>query len=209
MKIIMLGAPGSGKGTQSLLISDKFGLPHISTGDIFRDNIRRETEIGLKIKSIIDGGNLCPDDLTIEIVKQRLSESDCKNGYLLDGFPRSMAQAMALDTFASPDVVIELYIPLEKIEKRITGRRLCEKCESSFNTSVIGDRLDCPKCGGKLYIRADDNVKSVHERLAVYKTQTAPLIEYYKRQGKLVAVNADLPVEEVFANVLKVLNDKN
>ena len=205
MKIILLGAPGSGKGTQAALLSEQLKLAHISTGDIFRDNIRRKTEIGLKIKAIIDGGDLCPDELTIEIVRQRLAEADCKNGYLLDGFPRNIAQAKALDESDAPDKVIELYVPLQKIEKRITGRRLCSKCESSFNTSVIGDRKDCPKCGGELYIRGDDNVKSVRERLAVYESQTAPLIEYYKRQGKLFTVPADLPIEEVFANVLKVI----
>lgn len=205
MKIILLGAPGSGKGTQAALLSQQLKLAHISTGDIFRDNIRRKTEIGLKIKKIIDGGDLCPDELTIEIVKQRLSAPDCKNGYLLDGFPRNIAQAEALDTSDAPDKVIELYVPLQKIEKRIIGRRLCAKCESSFNTSVIGDVKICPKCGGELYIRGDDNVESVHERLTVYESQTAPLIEYYKKQGKLFTVDADLPIEEVFENVLKVI----
>ena len=205
MKIIMLGAPGSGKGTQAKLISEELKIPHISTGDIFRDNIRRKTEIGLKIKAIIDSGNLCPDELTIEIVKQRLNASDCENGYLLDGFPRTIAQATALDKISAPDKVIDLDIPLDKIEKRITGRRLCAKCESSFNTSVIGDVKACPKCGGDLYIREDDNAQSVRERLAVYKTQTAPLIDYYKVQGKLLTVNADLPIKDVFANILKVI----
>ena len=193
MKIILLGAPGSGKGTQAALLSKQLKLAHISTGEIFRDNIRRKTEIGLKIKEIIDGGDLCPDELTIEIVRQRLLESDCENGNLLDGIPRNIAQ------------VIELYVPLQKIEKRITGRRLCSKCESSFNTSVIGDVKVCPKCGGELYIRGDDNAESVHERLAVYESQTAPLIDYYKKQGKLFTVDADLPIEEVFENVLQVI----
>lgn len=205
MKIIMLGAPGSGKGTQAKLISEELKIPHISTGDIFRDNIRRKTEIGLKIKAIIDSGNLCPDELTIEIVKQRLNASDCEDGYLLDGFPRTIAQATVLDKISAPDKVIDLDIPLDKIEKRITGRRLCAKCESSFNTSVIGDVKACPKCGGDLYIREDDNAQSVRERLAVYKTQTAPLIDYYKVQGKLLTVNADLPIKDVFANILKVI----
>lgn len=205
MKIILLGAPGSGKGTQSTRISEQTKLPHISTGDIFRDNISRKTEIGLKIKSIIDKGDLCPDELTIEIVKQRLAEPDCANGYLLDGFPRNIAQAVALDACNAPDKVIELYVPLDKIEKRLTGRRLCAKCKSLFNINSIGDRKDCPKCGGELYIRGDDNIDSVHERLSVYETQTAPLIEYYKKQGKLFTINADLTREEVFENVLKVI----
>lgn len=205
MKIIMLGAPGSGKGTQAALVAAELKLPHVSTGDIFRDHIRRKTEIGLKIKSIIDGGDLCPDDLTIEIVKNRLSEPDCKNGYLLDGFPRNVAQAVALDKGASPDKVIELVIPLEKIEKRLTGRRSCSKCSASFHIDFIGERKDCPHCGGELFIRDDDNTESVKERLTVYKTQTAPLIEYYENQGKLFPIDADLPIEEVFTNILKVV----
>ena len=205
MKLILLGAPGSGKGTQAALVSKELGIPHISTGDIFRDNIKRGTELGLKIKSIIDGGDLCPDDLTIEIVKKRLSESDCKNGYLLDGFPRNVAQALALDESDAPDRVIELVVPLDKMERRITGRRSCVKCKNSFHIDYIGDVGICPKCGGDLFIREDDNPVSVKERLTVYKRQTEPLIEYYGKQGKLFPVDADLSVEEVFANVLKVV----
>lgn len=205
MKIILLGAPGSGKGTQAALVSEQLKVAHISTGDIFRDNIQRKTPIGLKIKSIIDGGNLCPDELTIEIVKQRLSEPDCKNGYLLDGFPRNITQAVALDGFAAPDKVIELAIPLEKIERRITGRRSCAKCKSSFHIDFIGDRKDCPNCGGELFIREDDNPTSVKERLSVYKAQTEPLIGYYKKQGKLLPIDADSSVEKVFEVIVKVL----
>ncbi|MBP5467374.1 MAG: adenylate kinase [Clostridia bacterium] len=205
MKIILLGAPGSGKGTQAALISGKLGIPHVSTGDIFRDNIKRGTEIGLKIKSIIDGGNLCPDELTIEIVKKRLSEPDCGNGYLLDGFPRNVVQADALDGFANPDKVIELVIPLDKIEKRITGRLSCAKCKNSFHIDFIGDVKNCPDCDGELYIREDDNPVAVKERLAVYKSQTAPLIEYYESQGKLFPIDADCPVEKVFDAIVKVL----
>lgn len=205
MKLILLGAPGSGKGTQAVLISKKLGIPHISTGDIFRDNIKRRTEIGLKIKSIIDVGNLCPDDLTIEIVRSRLSEPDCKNGYLLDGFPRNITQAISLEEKHAPDKVIELVVPLEKIEKRITGRRSCSKCKGSFHIDFIGDRKDCPDCGGELYVREDDNPTAVKERLTIYKNQTAPLIDYYAKQGKLLPVNADCPIEEVFANIIKVV----
>ncbi len=205
MKIILLGAPGSGKGTQAALVSEQLKVAHISTGDIFRDNIQRKTPIGLKIKSIIDGGDLCPDELTIEIVKQRLSEPDCKNGYLLDGFPRNIAQAVALDEFAVPDKVIELAIPLYKIERRITGRRSCAKCKNSFHIDFIGDRKDCPNCGGELFIREDDNPTSVKERLAVYKAQTEPLIEYYESQGKLFPIDADCSIEKVFDAIVKVL----
>lgn len=205
MKIVLLGAPGSGKGTQAALISKEFGLPHISTGDIFRDNIKRKTELGLKIKSIIDGGNLCPDDLTVEIVKNRLRESDCLNGYLLDGFPRNLFQARALDEFASPDKVIELAIPLSVAEKRMTGRRICKKCSASFHTDFIGERNDCPKCGGELYVRDDDNAVSVRERLVVYNSQTLPLTEYYSERNKLLKIDADRSKNEVFENILKAL----
>ncbi len=205
MKLILLGAPGSGKGTQAVLIAKHFGIPHISTGDIFRDNIKRGTEIGLKIKSIIDNGDLCPDELTIEIVRQRLSEPDCKNGYLLDGFPRNAAQAIALDANNAPDKVIELAIPLEKLERRLTGRRSCAKCKGSFHIDFIGDRKDCPDCGGELFVREDDNPTAIRERLAVYKSQTAPLIEYYEKQGKLLVIDADNSVEEVFASIIKVV----
>lgn len=205
MKLILLGAPGSGKGTQAVLIAKHFGIPHISTGDIFRDNIKRGTEIGLKIKSIIDNGDLCPDELTIEIVRQRLSEPDCKNGYLLDGFPRNAAQAIALDANNAPDKVVELAIPLEKLERRLTGRRSCAKCKGSFHIDFIGDRKDCPDCGGELFVREDDNPTAIRERLAVYKAQTAPLIEYYEKQGKLLVIDADNSVEEVFASIIKVV----
>ena len=205
MKIILLGAPGSGKGTQAALISKLLGIPHISTGEIFRDNIQRQTEIGKKIKDIIDAGDLAPDELTIEIVKNRLSENDCKNGYLLDGFPRNIFQAQALDEFATPDKVIELVIPFDIIEERITGRRSCLKCKKSFHLSRIGNRKDCPFCGSELFIREDDNLSSIKERLAVYKKQTEPLIDYYFKQNKLYPIKADLSIEEVFAGVKKVL----
>ena len=205
MKIIILGAPGSGKGTQAVLVSEKLGIPHISTGDIFRDHIKRGTEIGLKIKSVIDGGNLCPDELTIEIVRERLAERDCEKGYILDGFPRNITQAVALDETDAPDKVIELVVPLDKIEKRITGRRCCLKCNSSFHTDFIGERKDCPTCGGDLFVREDDNPVSVQERLVVYKNQTAPLIDYYAKQGKLFPIDADCSVNQVFANILKVV----
>lgn len=205
MKIIMLGAPGSGKGTQAKLIAKTFGIPHISTGDIFRDNINRKTELGLKIQEIINAGDLAPDELTIEIVKDRLKSDDCKKGYLLDGFPRNIPQAIALDEYCAPDKVVELDIPFDIIERRLTGRRNCSACNNSYNIERIGDRTDCPSCGAKLVRRADDNVESVKERLAVYKEQTEPLIDYYLKQNKLYRIKADLPEEEVFESVKRAL----
>lgn len=205
MKIVLLGAPGSGKGTQAALISEKYNLAHISTGDIFRDNIKNCTPLGLKVKAILDAGHFCPDDVTVELIKDRLSQKDCDNGYLLDGFPRNNFQAEALDSFASPDMVINIEIPLEKIEKRITGRRSCIQCKNSFHINFIGDTNVCPDCGGKLIIRDDDNPEIVQERLSVYKQMTEPLVNIYAKQNKLVNIDGDKSVEEVFNEIQKVL----
>lgn len=205
MKIVLLGAPGSGKGTQASLISERYGLPHISTGDIFRENIKKGTPIGLKIKSIIDGGDLAPDELTIEIVKERLSQPDCKDGYLLDGFPRNVVQAEALESFNAPTAVINIDIPLTKLERRLTGRRSCEKCKSSFHVDFIGETDVCPECGGKLFVRKDDNLDSVKERFAVYAAQTEPLVAYYTEKNRLLAVDGDKPINTVFEEITKVL----
>lgn len=205
MKIILLGAPGSGKGTQATYISEKYNLPHISTGEIFRENMKNNTELGIKVREAMDGGRLCPDDLTVELVKDRLNKPDCKNGYLLDGFPRNIAQAEALECFSSPDVVVNLDVDLSKIEKRITGRRNCSKCNESFHIDFIGNVITCPNCGGELIVRKDDNPETVKERLAVYRTQTAPLVEYYTDKGKILSVDGNKEIKEVFNDIVKVL----
>lgn len=205
MKLILLGAPGSGKGTQAAYISDKYDLPHISTGDIFRENIKKQTPLGLKVKEIMDSGNFCPNDVTVELVKDRLKNEDCKKGYLLDGFPRNLFQAEALDEFCSPDLVINLEVDLNKIERRITGRRSCPKCGNSFHVDFIGNTNVCPDCGETLIIRKDDNVETVKERLHVYSEQTAPLIDFYTKQGKIVSVDGDKTIDEVFEQIVKVL----
>ena len=205
MKIVLLGAPGSGKGTQASLISKEYELLHISTGEIFRDNIQKKTPIGLKINELISAGNLCPDDLTIEIVKDRLAKPDCSNGYLLDGFPRNIVQAEALNDFAKPDVVVNIQLDLDAVEHRITGRRSCSKCNNIYHISNIGDTDVCPDCGGKLFIRKDDNVDSVKTRLKAYKDQTEPLIEYYEKQNLLVTVDGSQAIDQVFENIKKVL----
>lgn len=206
MKLILLGAPGSGKGTQAAYITDKYDLPHISTGDIFRENIKNQTPLGVKVKAVMDSGNLCPDDLTVELVKDRLSKSDCKNGYLLDGFPRNLVQAKALDGFNPPDKVIDIDVDIKKIEHRLVGRRSCPKCNGSFHIDFIGNVDKCPVCGEKLVIRKDDNVETVKERLAVYSEQTAPLIDYYEKQNKLFTVDGDKAISEVFCEIVKVLD---
>ncbi len=205
MKIVLLGPPGCGKGTQAVSIAQHYNIPHISTGEIFRDNINGKTPIGLKIKEIIDKGNLCPDSLTIEIVKDRLRREDCANGYLLDGFPRNLLQAEALDGFSAPDKVINFSIELEKIERRIIGRRSCPKCGGTYHVDYIGDTKECPACGENLVIRKDDNPEVVKERLRVYKELTEPLIEYYNRQDKVFDINADNSIENVFEDIKKVL----
>lgn len=206
MKIILLGAPGSGKGTQAVRISSKYSIPQISTGDIFRENIRKGTSLGLQVKSIMDAGHFCPDELTIELVKDRLSMEDCQNGFILDGFPRNLIQAEALTNFESIDKVINLAVDLEKIEKRVTGRRSCERCKASYNVSEIGDVSHCPNCGGILFIRKDDNPETVRERLRVYKEMTEPLIDYYTKAGLLVDVDGNQDVDKVFENITKVLD---
>ncbi len=209
MKLILLGAPGCGKGTQAALISKKYDLPHISTGDLFRDNIKNETLLGLKVKAVMDTGNLCPDDLTVELVQERLSQKDCQKGYLLDGFPRNLIQANALDKISSPDKVINIKVDLSKIERRITGRRSCPKCNGSFHIDFIGDVEVCPDCGATLEIRKDDNSQTVKERLQVYKLQTEPLVEFYTKQNKLVNIDGDLSIDDVFEQIVKALENDN
>jgi len=206
MNIILLGAPGAGKGTQAVKMAERYNITHISTGDIFRKNIKEKTPIGLVAKSYIDKGQLVPDEVTIQIVKERLAEDDCKNGYLLDGFPRTVSQAEALDTFTEVDYVVNISVPFDKLLKRITGRRVCSKCGESYHIDWLkeGEKL-CGKCGGELIKRADDNEKTVSERLNVYSKQTAPLAEYYEKKGLLVTVDGDGSVDGVFELIVEKL----
>lgn len=206
MKLVLLGAPGSGKGTQAAYITAKYNLPHISTGDIFRENIKERTPLGVKIKELIDAGKFCPDDLTVEVVKERLSKPDCENGYLLDGFPRNIFQAQALDEFDEPDKIIEIDVDLSKIEKRITGRRSCLKCGGSYHVDFLENKEICPACGEKLVVRKDDTPEVVKNRLEIYSGQTQPLIDYYAKQGKLLKVDGNQSIESVFEDIVKVLN---
>lgn len=197
MNIILLGAPGAGKGTQAVAMAERYKIPHISTGDIFRKNIREKTPIGLVAKSYIDKGQLVPDEVTIQIVKERLDEDDCKNGFLLDGFPRTVAQAEALGTFTEVEHVVNIDVPSERLLKRITGRRVCPKCGQSYHVDMLGGKDSCG-CGEKLVQRADDNEETVGNRLKVYGEQTAPLVKYYEDKGVMVTIDGDKPVEEVF-----------
>ena len=204
MNISLLGAPGAGKGTQAVRIAAAMGIPHISTGDIFRKNIKEGTPVGLKAKSYIDRGQLVPDEVVVEIVQQRIEESDCKNGFLLDGFPRTIAQAEALDRLTDIDRVINIEADLDKLVDRITGRRVCGKCGESYHISTKKDDI-CEKCGGKLIQRADDNEETVKSRLNVYKNETAPLIEFYKNQGVLINVDGMQTIDKVFEDIAKLL----
>ena len=206
MNIILLGAPGAGKGTQATKISDRYGMPHISTGDIFRENIKNGTPIGLQAKSYIDQGLLVPDEVTCKIVENRIEKEDCENGYMLDGFPRTIAQAEALDKIAKIDLVINIDVDHSLLLDRLCGRRVCKDCGESYHISRLGDKTDCARCGGELYQRKDDNPETVQSRLDVYNAQTAPLIEYYTKKGILFNVVGNTTPEDVFEKVSKKLD---
>ncbi|MDE5601477.1 MAG: adenylate kinase [Clostridia bacterium] len=202
--VILLGAPGAGKGTQAALICEEYNVPHISTGDILRRNIKEGTPLGVKAKEYIDAGALVPDEVVIGLVEDRLAKADCKNGYVLDGFPRTIAQAEALDRVASIDMAINIDVPFEMIVSRLGGRRVC-KCGATYHVSTLNDETKCKACGDELFIRDDDKPETVQNRLRVYQEQTEPLISYYRNQGKLVDVPATGTIEEIFADVKKVL----
>ena len=208
MKIVLLGAPGAGKGTQATKIAEKYGITHISTGDIFRKNLKEGTPVGLKAKAYIDKGQLVPDEVTCEIVAERLKESDCKNGFMLDGFPRNVFQAEALDKMSEIDLVLNIAVELDKLMARLTGRRVCSKCGESYHVSTFAEKR-CPKCGGEIIQRADDTEETVGKRLGVYAEQTKPLIDYYSAKGKLESVDGMKPIDEVFAQLEKLLDSRN
>lgn len=208
MKLILLGAPGAGKGTQAEIISEKYNIPTISTGNIIRAALKNGTEMGLKAKSYIDAGNLVPDDVVIGIIKERLNENDCRNGYILDGFPRTIPQAQALDDLGFEiDVALSIEVADEEIVKRMSGRRVCEKCGASYHTEFKKPAKEgvCNLCGGALVTRKDDEAETVKNRLNVYHEQTEPLKVYYKDCGKLVCVEGQDKVEDTTRLVLDAL----
>ena len=206
MNVILLGAPGAGKGTQASKIVDNYALPHISTGDIFRENIKNQTPIGLLAKSYIDKGQLVPDEVTCKIVEERISREDCENGYMLDGFPRTIAQAEALDKITKVDLVINIDVDFSLLLDRLCGRRVCKDCGESYHVSRLGGETKCARCGGELYQRKDDNPETVQSRLDVYKAQTAPLIDYYTKKGILFNVVGNTTPEDVYAEISKKLD---
>ena len=214
MKIIMLGAPGAGKGTQAKRIAEKYGIPHISTGDIFRANIKNQTELGMKAKSYMDQGALVPDELTLELIMDRFTNDDCKNGYVLDGFPRTIPQAEALtkalaDKQDAVDYAVNVDVPDEAIVSRMSGRRACLACGGTYHIKFNPTKVEgiCDACGGELVLRADDKPETVQKRLDVYHEQTQPLIDYYQTQNILKEVDGTLPMEEVFQAIIAILED--
>ncbi len=212
MKIIMLGAPGAGKGTQAKQIADKYAIPHISTGDIFRANLKAGTELGKKAKEYMDQGLLVPDELTCDLVMDRISQDDCKNGFVLDGFPRTIPQAEALDAALSKinekmDYAIDVDVPDENIVNRMSGRRACLNCGATYHIVSIPTKVEgiCDRCGSQVVLRDDDQPETVKKRLDVYHEQTQPLIDYYKEQNILKTVNGTQPMEDVFAAIVEIL----
>lgn len=212
MKIIMLGAPGAGKGTQAKQIASKYSIPHISTGDIFRANIKNGTELGKKAKEYMDQGALVPDELTCDLVMDRIQEDDCKNGFVLDGFPRTIPQAEALTNALAKigekmEYAIDVDVPDENIVNRMGGRRACVNCGATYHLVSIPPKKEgiCDTCGSELILRDDDKPETVQKRLTVYHDQTQPLIDYYKGQGILHTVDGTVPMDEVFANIVALL----
>ena len=205
MNIIMLGAPGAGKGTQAVRLSEKYNIPHISTGDIFRKNIKEQTPIGLIAKSYIDKGQLVPDRVTVNIVKQRLEDKDCSGGYILDGFPRTVYQAEELDKITKIGWVVNIDIELSKLINRLTGRRVCSNCGESYHIEFLNGKTVCEKCGGILIQRKDDSEETITNRINVYSEQTAPLINFYKKQGKLINVESVGGIDAVQQKIIEKL----
>lgn len=212
MKIIMLGAPGAGKGTQAKQIADKYQIPHISTGDIFRANIKNETELGKKAKTYMDQGLLVPDELTLELIIDRFKNPDCKNGYVLDGFPRTIPQAEALDAALAEqgdkiDFAINVDVPDENIVNRMSGRRACLSCGATYHIVHIPTKVEgiCDRCQSPLVLRDDDKPETVMKRLSVYHDQTQPLIEYYSNKGVLKDVDGTKDMAEVFNVIVDIL----
>lgn len=205
MKLVFLGPPGAGKGTQAEKICQELSIPHISTGDMLRSAIAAATPTGLRAKAFVEAGQLVPDEVLIDMVRDRLNEADCANGYLLDGFPRTVHQAQALDEIKAPDVVVDMEVEDEHLLSRLTGRRVCRACQGTFHISALKDENVCPACGGELYRRKDDAPETIQNRLNVYHTQTAPLIDFYRRAGKLAPVNGEGTPEEVTAAILSAL----
>ena len=208
LKLILLGAPGAGKGTQAAELSKRLSIPSISTGNILRQAIKDGTEVGLQVKALIDAGKFAPDDLIIQIVSERLARSDCRNGYILDGVPRTLAQAEALDKAGIVlDHVISLEVPDRDIEQRMAGRRVCPACGATYHIQIIPPKQEgiCDSCGGALILRADDAPETVHSRLEVYHAQTEPLKDYYGKRGLLREVSGTGAIDSITAAIMEAM----
>jgi len=212
MKIVMLGAPGAGKGTQAKMIAEQYGIPHVSTGDIFRMNIKNGTELGKEAKTYMDKGELVPDELTVRILLDRVAQEDCKNGYVLDGFPRTIPQAEVLDAELTKlgdaiDYAINVDVPDENIVRRMSGRRACVSCGATYHIVHIPPKKEgiCDKCGAELILRDDDKEETVKNRLSGYHAQTQPLIDFYTKKGVLKTVDGTVDSADVFAAIKKIL----
>ena len=205
MKLILLGPPGAGKGTQAKTISARYALAHISTGDMLRAAIRNQTETGLKAKRFMDKGELVPDEVVIDLVRERVVEPDCENGYILDGFPRTVAQAKALEGIASMDAVIDISVADDHLVKRLSGRRVCPACGATYHVDLLQGKTTCDKDGTELIQRDDDKPETVLSRLSVYHQKTAPLIAYYKEKSLLHTVDGSQPMESVSEEIADVL----
>lgn len=214
MKVVMLGAPGAGKGTQAEMIADKYGIPHVSTGDIFRANIKEGTELGKEAQTYMNKGLLVPDELTVKILLDRVAKDDCRNGYVLDGFPRTISQAETLDKALNElgdaiDFAINVDVPDEHIVSRMSGRRACVECGATYHIVHIPPKTDgiCDKCGKELVLRDDDKPETINKRLDVYHEQTQPLIEFYGRKGVLKTIDGTVDMQDVFAAITEILGE--
>lgn len=214
MKIIMLGAPGAGKGTQAKMIAEKYGIPHVSTGDIFRANIKNGTELGMEAKKYMDKGLLVPDELTVKILLDRVAKEDCAKGYVLDGFPRTIHQADVLEEALNKigdkiDFAIDVDVPDENIIRRMSGRRACLSCGATYHIEHVPPKTEgiCDKCGQELVLRDDDKAETVKNRLNVYHEQTQPLIEFYEKKGVLKSVDGTVDMKDVFAAIVGILGE--
>ena len=214
MKIIMLGAPGAGKGTQAKMIADKYSVPHISTGDIFRANIKNGTELGMEAKKYMDQGQLVPDELTVKILLDRVAQDDCKNGYVLDGFPRTIPQANVLDEALNKlgekiDFAVNVDVPDENIIRRMGGRRACVSCGATYHIEHVPPKTEgiCDRCNSELILRDDDKPETVKNRLEIYHEQTQPLIEFYEAKGVLKNVDGTVDMKDVFAAIVSILGE--
>lgn len=212
MQLILMGPPGAGKGTQAAELIKKYGIPQISTGDMFRAAVKEGTELGKKAKACMDTGALVPDEVTIGIVRERLSKADCENGFILDGFPRTVEQADALEKILSDlgkklTAVLNIHVPAEDLIERAVGRRICKGCGATYHVKFNAPKIEgkCDNCGGELYQRADDNAETMKNRLSVYEASTRPLIDYYKKAGVYSEIDGRQPINEVTAALMKVL----